>query len=100
MKRYWMIVAVGFAFSILSTGVSFFVKAVHAPPAASYVCAQLLWPGMEITSRWFVSDPIGHILTTWLLIVAFNALIYSVVFGAVFWLFGTLASRRKHRISN
>jgi hypothetical protein len=99
MKRYWMIVAVGFVFSFASTAVAFLLKAFHAPLRADYVFVQLLQPGMEVAAR-LVTDPIGNIALVWCIVVGVNALIYSMLFAAFFWLFRTLGSRHKDRISN
>lgn len=94
MKRYWLVVAAGFAFSIISTVVAFFVKAVHAPLEVSYICGQLVWPGMAITARWLVPDVIGHPLAALSLIVALNALIYCGLLWLLLELLRFILGRR------
>ena len=99
MKRWvagGLVVAAAFAFTVLMVAGA--VGKAGLPTAVTISCAYLIWPSVRITVDWLHTPLGGNFFS---LILFFNTLIYSVLFGLFLWLFRSIASRRKNRnISN
>jgi hypothetical protein len=60
----------------------------------------ILFPGVAIVLYGLDVDFWRHGVAFACLVIAFNTFIYSALSGLILWLFRTLASWRKHRLSN
>jgi len=89
-----LVVAAAFAFTLLmvagATGKS------GLPTTVAIFCGCLIWPGMRLTEDWLHNPPLGDSNFSPLLLL-FNTLIYSVVFGLLLWLLRSIASHRENR---
>jgi hypothetical protein len=79
-----LLVAAAFAFTLLMVAGAVGGK-FGLPRAVSVFCACLTWPGMAVTVDWLHVRVLGGSYF-FPLTVAFNTLIYSVVFGLLLWL--------------
>jgi len=85
-----LVVAAAFAFTVLM-----FLGAgwTTVPEAVNYLCAHLMWPGMAITVDWLHRPLLGDNFLP--LSLAFNTLIYSVLFGLIYTLLRFIRHRHK-----
>jgi hypothetical protein len=101
MKRWvegGLVVAAAFTFTLLMIAGA--VGKSGLPTAVTIFCGYLMWPGVAITDDWLHVRVLGGSYF-FPLTVAFNTLIYSVLFGLFLWLFRSIASRRQSgKISN
>ena len=86
-----LVVAAALAFTVLMIAGDVSPKPGF-PIAVHYFCAYLMWPGVTITVDW-LHTPLGD--NFFARILFFNTLIYSVVFGLLFRLLGSI--RRRHK---
>ena len=89
-----LVVAAAFAFTLLMVAGA--VGKSGLPTAVVIFCACLMWPGMAITVDWLHVRVLGGEYF-FPLILFFNTLIYSVLFGLFLWLFRSISSRRQSR---
>jgi hypothetical protein len=89
-----LLVAVAFAFTLLMIAGA--VGKSGLPRAVTIFCACLMWPGVAITDEWLHVQVLGGPYF-FSLSLAFNTLIYSVVFGLILWLVRRL---REYRLSH
>jgi len=96
------VVAAAFAFTVLIVAGALAGKAglpTAVSTLVSYPCAYLIWPGMAITLGlldWLHRPVLGDNLF-FPLILTFNTLIYSVLFGLLLKLRGFMRRRHKSR---
>ena len=86
-----LLVAVALAFTLLMIAGA--VGKSGLPLAVTKFCAYLTWPGVAITAYWLHARALGGYFFP--LAVAFNTLIYSVVFGLLLLLVQRL---RKYKL--
>ena len=87
-----LVVAAAFAFTVLMIAGA--VGKSGLPTAVTIFCGYLMWPGVAITDDWLHVRVLGGSYF-FSLTVAFNTLIYSVLFGLLFKLLGFI--RRRHK---
>jgi hypothetical protein len=81
--RIPLVVAAAFAFTLLMIAGA--VSKAGLPRAVTVVCACLAWPGVTITVDGLQVRVLGGSYF-FPLVVAFDTLIYSVIFGLLLWL--------------
>ena len=82
-----LVVASAFAFTLLMVAGA--VGKSGLPGAIAIFCGCLVWPGMRLTEAWLHNPPLGE-SNFFPLLLLFNTLIYSVLFGLLLWLFRTI----------
>jgi hypothetical protein len=90
-----LLVAAAFAFTLLMIAGAVGGK-FGLPRAVAVFCACLTWPGMTITVDWLHVRVLGGSYF-FPLTLAFDTLIYSVVFGLLIWLVQRLRGYRLSR---